>query len=83
MQCERRFFPCNLVYLCCTHLQKLNLEYKTFILARGEYERVTCLDKKAKRAFKTMLVDYGYSEKVADELCKWYAFSEKKGVASY
>jgi hypothetical protein len=30
-----------------------------------------------------MLVGYGYSEKVADELCKWYTFSEKKGVASY
>jgi predicted Ser/Thr protein kinase len=41
------------------------------------------LDKKAKRAFKTLLVNYGYSKKVADELCKWYAFSEKKGVASY
>jgi predicted Ser/Thr protein kinase len=30
-----------------------------------------------------MLVDYGYSRKVADELCKWYDFSEKKRVASY
>jgi len=41
------------------------------------------LDKKAKHTFKTMLVNYGYSKKVADELWKWYAFSEKKGVASY
>jgi hypothetical protein len=30
-----------------------------------------------------MLVDYGYAKKVANELCKWYTFSEKKGVASY
>jgi hypothetical protein len=29
-----------------------------------------------------MLVSYGYSGKVADELCKWYTLSEKK-VASY
>ena len=42
-----------------------------------------CLDKKAKHTFKTMLVNYGYSEKVANELCKWYTFSEKKGIASY
>ncbi len=42
-----------------------------------------CLDKKAKRTFKTMLVSYGCSEKVADELWKWYDFSEKKGVVNY
>jgi hypothetical protein len=41
------------------------------------------LGKKAKRAFKILLVSHGYSEKVADELWKWYDFSEKKGVASY
>jgi hypothetical protein len=41
------------------------------------------LAKKAKRDFKTMLVSYGYSKKVADELWQWYTFSEKKGVASY
>jgi len=28
-----------------------------------------------------MLISYGYSKKVADELWKWYDFSEKKGVA--
>jgi hypothetical protein len=30
-----------------------------------------------------MLISYGYSKKVADELWKWYDFSEKKGVASF
>jgi hypothetical protein len=30
-----------------------------------------------------MLISYGYSKKVADELWKWYNFSEKKGVASF
>jgi len=30
-----------------------------------------------------MLDECGYSEKAADELWKWYDFSEKKGVASY
>jgi hypothetical protein len=41
------------------------------------------LGKKAKLVFKNLLASYGYSEKVADELWKWYTFSEKKGVASY
>jgi hypothetical protein len=30
-----------------------------------------------------MLNGRGYSEKVADELWKWFDFSEKKGVASF
>jgi len=41
------------------------------------------LDKKAKLTFKNLLLTYGYSEKFADELWKWYDFSEKKGVASF
>jgi hypothetical protein len=41
------------------------------------------MGRKAKLAFESLLVSYGYSEKVADELWKWYDFSEKKGVASY
>jgi hypothetical protein len=30
-----------------------------------------------------LLVSHGYSEKVTDELWKWFDSSEKKGVASY
>jgi hypothetical protein len=41
------------------------------------------LDKKAKLTFKNLLIGYEHSEKVADELWKWYDFSEKKGIASY
>jgi hypothetical protein len=41
------------------------------------------LVKRAKLGFKTLIVKRGYSEKVADELWKWYDFSEKKGVASF
>jgi hypothetical protein len=41
------------------------------------------LDKKAKLTFTSLLVSYGYSEKVVDELWKWYDFSEKKGVANF
>jgi hypothetical protein len=40
------------------------------------------LSGKAKRSFKDLIMHYGYSAKVADELWKWYDFSEKKGVAS-
>jgi len=40
------------------------------------------LSKKAKRTFKNLLLTHGYSEKVAEELWKWYTFSEKKGIAS-
>lgn len=39
--------------------------------------------KKAKRLFKQMLQSHGYSEKVAEELWKWYDYSDKKGVASF
>jgi hypothetical protein len=39
--------------------------------------------EKAKLTLRKMLKNYGYSEKVADELWKWYDFSEKKGVARF
>jgi hypothetical protein len=41
------------------------------------------LGKEAKLTFKSLLESYDYSEKVSDELWKWYDFSEKKGVASF
>jgi hypothetical protein len=41
------------------------------------------LGKKAKLLFKQLLFSHGYSEKVVEELWKWYDFSDKKGVASY
>jgi len=39
--------------------------------------------EKAKLTLRKMLNARGYSEKAADELWKWYDFSEKKGVASF
>jgi hypothetical protein len=39
--------------------------------------------KKAKQVFKELLRSHNYSEKVAEELWKWYDHSDKKGVASY
>jgi hypothetical protein len=36
-----------------------------------------------KLGFKNLIIKRGYSAKVADELWKWYDFSEKKGVASF
>jgi hypothetical protein len=39
--------------------------------------------KKAKLIFTKLLLSHGYSEKVAEEIWKWYDFSEKKGVASF
>ncbi|MBT0158452.1 hypothetical protein G4O51_00530 [Candidatus Bathyarchaeota archaeon A05DMB-2] len=44
---------------------------------------VNYVSKKAKRLFRQLLLSHGYSERVAEELWKWYDFSEKKGVASY
>ena len=41
------------------------------------------MGNKAKLTFKTLLINYGYSENVADEAWKWYDSSEKKGVASF
>jgi hypothetical protein len=37
----------------------------------------------AKLTLRKMLDDCGYSAEAADELWKWYDFSEKKGVASF
>ena len=37
----------------------------------------------ARLAFKYLITRRGYSDRVADELWKWYDFSEKKGVASF
>ena len=41
------------------------------------------LSKRAKRTFKEWIARRGYSEKVADELWKWYDFSDKRGVSSF
>jgi hypothetical protein len=41
------------------------------------------LSRKAKHTFRELIMRYGYSEKVADELWKWYDFSGKKGVATF
>jgi hypothetical protein len=40
------------------------------------------MGRKAK-LFKQLILSHGYSEKAAEELWKWYDFSEKKGVASF
>ena len=44
---------------------------------------VVWLGKIAKLGFRNLIIKRGYSEKAADELWKWYDFSEKKGVASF
>ena len=33
------------------------------------------------KGFRDLIVKRGYSERVAEELWKWYDFSDKKGVA--
>ena len=35
------------------------------------------------RSFRVLLKRYGYSDKLIEELWKWYDPSERKGVASY
>ncbi len=35
------------------------------------------------RAFRSLLLQKGYSEKAIREIWRWYDFSERKGVASY
>jgi hypothetical protein len=44
---------------------------------------VVWLDNSVKFSFRNLIVKCGFSEKVAEELWKWYDFSEKKGVASF
>jgi len=38
---------------------------------------------RTKLHFQKLLITAGYSIEAADELWKWYDFSERKGVASY
>ena len=74
----------GLMCICVEHVYKMYLEYGTFILNVSlSCERVMLLSRKAKHTFKDLIVRRGYSEKVANELWKWYDFSEKKGVASF
>jgi len=70
--------------ICVAHVYKMYLGYRTFILtAPLSCEREMLMSRKAKHTFKDLIVQRGYSEKVANELWKWYDFSEKKGVASF
>ncbi len=39
--------------------------------------------KIGKLGFRELIVKVGYSEKVAEELWKWYDFIDKKGIASF
>jgi hypothetical protein len=34
-------------------------------------------------SLKELLLKEGYSDEMLEELCKWYNYSEKKGVASF
>jgi len=70
--------------ICVEHVYKMYLEYGTFILnVLLSCECVMLLSRKAKHTFKDLIIRCGYSENVANELWKWYDFSEKKGVASF
>jgi hypothetical protein len=39
--------------------------------------------KSAKVEFRELILKRGYSEKIAEEIWKWYDFSEKKKVTSF
>ena len=41
------------------------------------------MESRAKLGFRDLIVKLGYSSKIAEELWKWYLYSEKKGVASF
>jgi hypothetical protein len=41
------------------------------------------VNKHSKLSFRDLIVQRGYSERVVDELWKWYDVTEKKGVASF
>jgi hypothetical protein len=70
--------------ICVVHVYKRDFGYRTFIFVLQSISRCeTLLGKKTKLSFKKLLFDNGYSEKLVDELWKWYDFSEKKGVASF
>ena len=65
------------------HIYKMDLVCRKLILAGLFASVVVQLDSRAKLDFRDLIVKRGYSTKVAEDLWKWYDFSEKKGVASF
>ena len=47
------------------------------------FDQGVTVAKEPKSAFKDLLVNSGYGEKLADLLWEWYDFTDKKGVASF
>jgi hypothetical protein len=71
------------VYLCWAHVQDGFALQNAYFGSGVSCFCVVWLDKSVKLGFRNLIVKRGYSEKVSDELWKWYDFSEKKGVASF
>jgi hypothetical protein len=71
------------VYLRCTRLQDISGIQNIYFDWANNLWTCDLLSKKAKHTFKDLIARRGYSERVANELWKWYDFSEKKGVASF
>jgi hypothetical protein len=71
------------VYLCWAHVQDEFGMQNAYFRCVVSCLRVVWLDTSVKLSFRNLIIKRGYSEKVADELWKWYDFSEKKGVASF
>ena len=66
------------------HEYKMDFECRTLILSRSvSLECGVRLANSGKLSFRDLIVKRGYSEKAAEELWKWYDFSDKKGVASF
>jgi hypothetical protein len=70
------------VYLCWTHVQDRFGMQNAYFDWYSWLFIVVWLVNRLKLGFKNLIVRRGYSERVADELWKWYDFSEKKGIAS-
>ena len=71
------------VYLCWAHVQDGFGMQNAYFGCVVSCLCVVWLDNSVKVDFRNLIVKRGYSEKTADELWKWYDFSEKKGVASF
>ena len=69
--------------MCWAHLQNRFWMQKAYFNCPVSFLFVVWLISHEKLGFKNLIIKHGYSEKVANELWKWYNFSEKRGVASF
>jgi hypothetical protein len=72
------YFP-----FCSYVVQIYNLDFQCIMLFYNSPFRNDMPQSASDPSFEALLQKEGYSERVIEEIWKWYDFSDKKGVASF